>query len=300
MSRTQFSVRHLLAVIAVVGIGAALWVAERSWQAGAAELLLTSVILPAIVILSVKSTGRAKAFWLGLAIESVSSSIVWFVSVGIRMCDHPYGVDTALEKLQLALLFLTRDFRSLLLAWLFGPVGGLLCMFTYWLMAHSADRKCEPMPRRRWLRFSLRGLFALLTVFAVGFGVIVNPAREQREAVKAIEAAGGSVHYDWEYRTPRGPAGPAWLRLLVGDELFQDVALVDFSGVSEDGMLRLAPFINQRLRKLALVVCLDGDNNASTQRAVFPNCTVIVTENRDSTTHYYPPLRPLAAERILK
>jgi hypothetical protein len=52
------------------------------------------------------------------------------------------------------------------------------------------------MPRRRWLQFSLRTAFVGLTVFAVWLGVIVNRAREQREAVKAIEALGGWVTYD--------------------------------------------------------------------------------------------------------
>jgi hypothetical protein len=46
-------------------------------------------------------------------------------------------------------------------------------------------------PRRRYLTFSLRTLFVLTTAFAIWLGVVVNRAREQREAIKAIEALGG-------------------------------------------------------------------------------------------------------------
>lgn len=42
--------------------------------------------------------------------------------------------------------------------------------------------------RRRYLTFSLRSLFVLTTALAIWLGVVINGAREQREAVKAIEA----------------------------------------------------------------------------------------------------------------
>jgi hypothetical protein len=98
--------------------------------------------------------------------------------------------------------------------------------------------------RRRWLQFSLRGLLALLTVFAIWLGVIVNRAREQREAVKAIEATGGIVQYDWQVNLERAsmiegfehykvfrkygsPGGPAWLRRRIGNDYFQNVVTVE-------------------------------------------------------------------------
>src|SRR6185437_11305871 len=90
---------------------------------------------------------------------------------------------------------------------------------------------------RRYLTFSLRTLFVLTTVFAVWLGVVVNRAREQREAVKAIEALGGTVAYDWDefpfdpFASDKRhtPHGPAWLRWLIGDDYFQNAIAVDFT-----------------------------------------------------------------------
>lgn len=48
---------------------------------------------------------------------------------------------------------------------------------------------------RRYLTFSLRTLFVVLTVLGIWLGVIANRAREQREAVRAIEKAGGFIAY---------------------------------------------------------------------------------------------------------
>ena len=92
---------------------------------------------------------------------------------------------------------------------------------------------------RRYLSFSLRTLFILLTASAVWLGIVVNRAREQREAVKAIEALGGTVFYDWQQQyLPNGykivardgtPVGPAWLRKIIGDDFFQTVTTVIFA-----------------------------------------------------------------------
>lgn len=98
---------------------------------------------------------------------------------------------------------------------------------------------------RRYLTFSLRTLFVLVTAFAVWLGVIVNRAREQREAVEAIEAAGGWIGFDWETEyshserdeivfsiDSRNPPGPDWLRRLVGEEFFQDAEIVVLDDVA--------------------------------------------------------------------
>ena len=104
---------------------------------------------------------------------------------------------------------------------------------------------------RRYLTFSLRTLFILLTVLAVWLGVIVNRAREQREAVRAIEALGGTVDYE---RT----AVPKWLRQLIGDEYFQEVWAVDWASmrsppVTDANIKRAIPQL-KRLRQLDAIV----------------------------------------------
>jgi hypothetical protein len=74
---------------------------------------------------------------------------------------------------------------------------------------------------RRLLRFSVRGLLALVLVIGAGLGWIVRSARIQREAVAAIVRDGGWVLYDWQEtygnRVARGePSTPRWLAERVG------------------------------------------------------------------------------------
>jgi hypothetical protein len=55
---------------------------------------------------------------------------------------------------------------------------------------------------RSYFRFSVRGLIVLVLVTGGWMGWIVRGARIQREAVAAIEKAGGSVGYDGESNDP--------------------------------------------------------------------------------------------------
>lgn len=98
---------------------------------------------------------------------------------------------------------------------------------------------------RRWRdrlpsRLSVRMLMLLVLIVGGGLGWLANRARTQRKAVEAVQAIGGTVRYDFEVSfdrpPPPGPApvkkpeppAPAWLRKLVGDELFQEVTVVRF------------------------------------------------------------------------
>ena len=83
----------------------------------------------------------------------------------------------------------------------------------------------------------------MTTALTVWLGVIVDRAREQREVVKAIEALGGEIYYDWQVQvSPIAAAGPlapnpnakprvpAWLRRIVGDHFFASWRLARLSG----------------------------------------------------------------------
>jgi hypothetical protein len=90
-------------------------------------------------------------------------------------------------------------------------------------------------PRRRVLRFRLRTLFVLLTLFCVWLGIKVRDASRQKEAVAAIRRLGGDVRYDYQRSdaTPSGyaPAAnswvPEWLLAALGLDLFYSVEFVN-------------------------------------------------------------------------
>jgi hypothetical protein len=102
--------------------------------------------------------------------------------------------------------------------------------------------------RRRWFHLSLRGLMVLVLVVGGGIGWKANRARTQRRAVAAIKAAGGSATYDFEYPNngipkPKEPSAPRWLRRVIGDEYFQEVASVGFSNpVAADDLAVIESF----------------------------------------------------------
>lgn len=90
--------------------------------------------------------------------------------------------------------------------------------------------------RRRWLRFSLRGLLITVTVLCVWIGMTTRQARRQKQAVEAIQEAGGQFTFDYQAKPspsgpygsrggttrnrPATPPGPAWLHRLVGEHFF--------------------------------------------------------------------------------
>lgn len=130
-------------------------------------------------------------------------------------------------------------------------------------------------PHRRYLTFSLRTLFVLMTAFAVWLGVVVNRAQEQREAVEAIEAAGGWVGYDWEedpFSDDEAPE-PAWLLRLLGKHFFRNVERAGFPTTSD--LRTIVPCL-KRLRKLRTVfvpATLPSDT-VSELEAALPGCEV--------------------------
>lgn len=102
----------------------------------------------------------------------------------------------------------------------------------------------EPASRPWWryVRFSLRGLMVLVLAAGAGLGWYVRSARIQRQAVAAIEQAGGSVAYEWDLqngkRIPNGkPFWPKWLVNLVGVDYFGNVVAVDLIDFGTDELL---------------------------------------------------------------
>lgn len=116
-------------------------------------------------------------------------------------------------------------------------------------------------PRRRFWQFSLRTLLLFVTVFCIWFGWLSQRAHRQSRAVAAIEAAGGDVHYSFEYdatgqlQTSAVTAGPAWLLDTLGVDYLANVVSVrlehPLTAEKFDAVVRLP--------KLRMLVLLYGD-----------------------------------------
>ena len=89
----------------------------------------------------------------------------------------------------------------------------------------------------RWrFQFGIRSLLFMAVVVALPLSWLsmeMKDAREQRKAVEAIDKLGGVVWYDWlfdhKYRRHKAPAGPDWLRSLLGPDFLADVSVVTFN-----------------------------------------------------------------------
>ena len=81
---------------------------------------------------------------------------------------------------------------------------------------------------RSLLRSSVRGLIVVVLLIGAGLGWLVRSARIQRDAVAAIQVAGGRVQYNWEWRnvkydSERRPIVPKFLVDFVGADFFGHV-----------------------------------------------------------------------------
>ena len=127
MNSFQFSLGMMLAAVAVVGIGAGLWIAEPSWYVGAVEFSLSAWGLASAIILIPRSAGKSKAFWLGFSIQFTLPTAINMVSVNI------YVLKMANWHFASFCTGMSIGFRIVLVLWAFAPVVGLLCVFTHWL-----------------------------------------------------------------------------------------------------------------------------------------------------------------------
>lgn len=135
----------------------------------------------------------------------------------------------------------------------------------------------SPLPTQRF-QFSLRALLVALTLLGVWLGIAVAPAQRQRRAVKAIEALGGSVRYDWQSKegsSDPSPNGPTWLRRLVGDDYFQSVECVYLFG-SADETVKTIPHL-KRLKGLnTLVFGMHSDQSSLREvEQALPQCEFV-------------------------
>ena len=81
---------------------------------------------------------------------------------------------------------------------------------------------------RRFIQFRLRTLLILTTIIAILLGWWSHKARQQREAVAAVQAARGRIQYDFQNRKLKEPPRwPKWLVSGIGVDYFANVHGVD-------------------------------------------------------------------------
>lgn len=90
-----------------------------------------------------------------------------------------------------------------------------------------------------WLRTSVRALMLLILLVGGGLGWLVHRAHQQRDAVAAIQRAGGYVEYDWQFRggvpvSNGAPQYPRWIVDGVGVDYFSNVVSVFLEGEVSD------------------------------------------------------------------
>jgi internalin A len=105
-------------------------------------------------------------------------------------------------------------------------------------------------------------MIVLVLIFGAGLGWVVRSARIQREAVAAIQKAGGGVLYSWEWQEGddiwgEKPWPPEWLAKRIGIDYFDHVVVVyvhSTSRISDDEMVSIGDLAS--LKEL----CLDGSS----------------------------------------
>ena len=176
-------------------------------------------------------------------------------------------------------------------------VGAALLLMFLWFLAALVFR----------LRFQygILSLLVLVVAVALPFAWLkteMNKATKQREAVEEITKVAGEVYYDYQYdpsNTTGQPTEPAWLRGLLGNDLFANVTVVvlDHSEISDAGLEHLKGLTQlqelrldytrvtdagvQNLKGLTRLqeLHLDGtevsDKDVGKLHQALPNCTIL-------------------------
>ena len=97
----------------------------------------------------------------------------------------------------------------------------------------------QPSPKPlRWIRFRLRALLVVITIFCITLGYLVSKARQQSLAVQALERTNAVIAYDYQFDqslpTPFQEDAESWVPEFAlnafGRDMFHSVVAVGWEG----------------------------------------------------------------------
>ena len=78
-----------------------------------------------------------------------------------------------------------------------------------------------PKPKLRWYQFSLRTVFAIMTLFGILLGLAADRARKREQALRTVRELGGTVFFNYD--------APGWVHQFLGDNWFSSIVGIDLS-----------------------------------------------------------------------
>ncbi|MCE9545515.1 MAG: hypothetical protein K8T25_08355 [Planctomycetia bacterium] len=135
-------------------------------------------------------------------------------------------------------------------------------------MAQAKPSLTAPRPShwRRLFQYRLRTLLILMAVIPPAIGWWSYKARQQREAVAAIRAAGGVAFYDFETFN-KSLHYPAWLVDALGEDFFAPITsagFLDFPPSENTKTIKGTDAALENFERLSALEIIDLDNSQIT------------------------------------
>jgi hypothetical protein len=124
MKRTQFSIGCIFALTAAVAGLLALWKAPPSWQLGLLEAAIMMAVPAVCGTICLERPGYARAFWLGMAISTTMSEMVFFAMV-LPIQNNQWQSTSLFSG---TLSSISDNFRFVVSLWSLAPAIGIACL----------------------------------------------------------------------------------------------------------------------------------------------------------------------------
>ncbi len=108
-----------------------------------------------------------------------------------------------------------------------------------------SDAQAKPKRKRRWLTYSLRTFFLMVTIGCVTVGYWAHCAEKQKAVAEWVRANGGKAYYGYQVdennkpiEAPERPY-PDWAHTVLGDDYLFNVIAVS---MNSDDLEEIAPW----------------------------------------------------------